>query len=91
LIGNGIIVYSSIPLYRVPAGTPIRPMGWAMLCFLVAVTTLIVVLPLAIADIMRRGFRWLQCLAIVLALAPYPLSEFTLCSAQAVRGFNISD
>jgi len=68
-----------------PAGTPVRPMAWALLVMASAAITFLVGLPCAIMGF--RGGQKLVCtLALFLAFAPLPAAQIFLHLAAKICG-----
>ena len=87
---NAVVAVLSLQFYFVPAGSHIRPMGWAGFCAMVALASIAAVIPKAIIS-MRQSRRYLLPLvAIVLSLLPFPLASGILHHAAALRGFILS-
>ena len=86
LIPNMVVIALSLPLYFVPRGSEIRPMGLAFFSFLVAVASLGII-PLSTYFMWKdRCYLW-PSLAIILALLPLPLSSGMVSLAQHIKGF----
>ena len=90
LIANLLIYIVSRGLFSVPTGASIRPMGWSAVVFLIVVAAFAVVVPVAVAAIVKERPRWPGVLGLLFGLAPFWLAEFLLHYAMSVRGFHLS-
>src|SRR4051794_20375494 len=76
LVATAIPMWSALGLQNVPRGTPIRPMGLAMLVFLCQGAAVVTVAPLAGASL-YAGSRWrLVWVFALLALLTLPAPWF---------------
>lgn len=85
-----LICLFSVQFFFVPAGSHIRPMGWAMFVGLVSVGAFIVVEPVSIISLFREKPRFLGVLGLVLGITPFPFSSLILHLAAMIRGFELS-
>jgi hypothetical protein len=83
---NCAVVPLAIRYYSVPKGMEIRPMGDALLIFMLTVAGLAGI-PLALLALFKH--RWLiwPWFVVVLSVCPYPLFMLIFYHAQHVRGF----
>ncbi len=86
-----LVIAFSCQFFTIKAGTPIRPMGWSMLVFLIALGSLATVLPLGIRGIKKERHRILGAIGCLLALTPLPLAMIMLRCAQKICGFVLED
>lgn len=82
---NLLVVLLSLPLYRIPSGTSIRPMSWAYYCGLISLAAFCLV-PVSLAYMIRRRrfLLWPIC-ALPLGLAPWLISSFMLHHAAHIH------
>lgn len=85
---NVAISLLCIPLYSVPPGAHIRPMGLAVLIHGVALGGL-AALPMALFPIRQRGLcLWMT---VLLSVTPLPLGSAIAQHAARVRGFTFAE
>lgn len=87
---TGMIVKMSLPFYAVPHGASIRPMGWAMAIFGIAVIGVISAIIFGFAAFKRDRRGWILWSGLVLCLAPFPTGMAMLTHAQKLNGFELS-
>jgi hypothetical protein len=85
-----LIFLFSVQFFFVPAGSQIRPMGWALFVGLVSAGVFIVVEPVSIISLFREKPRFLGVLGMVLGITPFPFSSFILHLAARIKGFELS-
>jgi hypothetical protein len=80
LVDNAIVVLWNVQLFFIPAGTGLRPMGWAVALFalaFLAVGAVPLVLPYAVY-ILRNSRNFSGLLLVVLCFTPLPVGAFLL-------------
>ena len=87
-LGNGIVVASEMPLLALAPGTGIRPMGWAVLMFLVAFGTAIVGLPASLISFTSCRKR-VGIVGLLLSLTPLPLASVLLHVIARICGLDL--
>ncbi len=87
---NFFAVLWALPFFWTPHGAQIRPMGWLLLLFFVALATPLVVLPLVLFNLKRlRGRAWPKW-AIGLAFTPIPAFMLVERIARAIIGYGLA-
>jgi len=87
VLGNLLAAFIPVcALLVIPRGSSVRLMVEAALCLLIAVTTIIVVLVLAIISLFRERHRIVAIVAICLALAPWSFSGWVMYRVAEMRG-----
>lgn len=90
LIINGIELYYTAPIFLIPAGTPIRPMGWAYWSFQLSCAALACI-PLALGTSLARSRLPAAWLVVTLALDVPAMAFCALHLAERVSGVILSD
>lgn len=85
-----IVIYISLGFFFIPEGTDIRPMGWAVLLFLLAALNAAIAIPFSIAAFSKSGFPRLSLLSGVYALTPWFTGALILGFAASFRGFTLA-
>ena len=87
---NLVVILSSAPFIFVSRGSCIRPMGWAGLMFLVAMSALLLGLPICtISFIIDKKKMW-SVVGLILALSPLPLAIMLLYVFAFICGFELA-
>ncbi len=87
---NLIVVFSSAPFVFVSRGSHIRPMGWAGLMFLVAMSALLLGLPLCTVSLIVDKKKIWAVIGLILVLSPLPLAVILLNVLAFVCGFELA-
>ena len=85
-----LALVSSLGFFDVPPGSVIRPMGWALLLFMLIGLGFILVLPCAIFAYYRERRLGLAFLAVILSLTPLPLGLLLERFAEYIVGFTLA-
>ena len=88
ILGTGLVVLTSYPVFFLPYGTPLRPMVWSVALVLTAVATFVVGLPCAFFGTTSNK-RLIGWLGVALCLAPAPLGFAMLRIAMALHGLEL--
>jgi hypothetical protein len=86
----GIVVVPGLPLFLLPAGTPVRPMAWAVLSVGMAAITPVLVLP-CVAMGMKGGEKLVCIGATILALTPFHVMRIMLSLAARLIGIDVEE
>jgi len=78
------------PFLCVPAGSSIRPMGWAMYTMLSALVLMLVSLGASIASLRKQKRKTASVVAILLSLAIIVVPSLALQAVAQIKGFNLS-
>jgi hypothetical protein len=89
-VAHVIILLSFLPMLPLPAGTWIRPMGWAMLVFCIALFTFPVGIIMVITDAIN-GKRRLALLGFVLCSIPFVSASLLLEALAMLKGLHIAE
>jgi|GEM_PF-7050148 len=84
------LVMQATPFLSVPAGSWIRPMGWAALTMLAAFLLMIFSLSASIASLRRQHNKPVSVVAILLSLAIIAVPSFALNAIASIKGFHLS-
>jgi hypothetical protein len=82
-----LVFLFSIQFFFVPAGSEIRPMGWAGFMFLIAAVAFVLGLPLGIIATIREKPKFLGIIGIVMSFTASFFSTFLLHFAERLKGF----
>jgi hypothetical protein len=85
-IAHILVLASSIQFFFVPAGSHIRPMGWALMMFIIGAGTFVVAVPIGAIAIRKERPRYLGAIGLVLGLTPFWFSSFLLHFAAWLKG-----
>jgi hypothetical protein len=91
VMAHAIVVAVSVPLFFVPAGERIRPMGLAAFVCLVSFTTFLLVVPVSIVACIKEKPRWLGIIGLIGACTTLPVSMFILRLAARIKGFELEE
>ena len=81
----------ALPFLRTPAGTAIRPMGWAGLMFMSALCLMVLSLVSTIRQFLKRG-NTIQCwLAMLMSFGLVPVPFLSLYAVAWVAGLSFAD
>jgi|SRR5579859_2406091 len=89
-LAHTIIFLISAQFFFVPAGSHIRPMGWAMFVAVVSFVSLLLVEPISIVATIKEKPRFLGIVGLVCGLTPFFFGSFILHFAAWVKGFELS-
>ena len=92
LSSHALVLLVSLPLFLVPAGQPVRAMGWALLVSFIAGVNFVLAVPLGALAIWKDKAVFLGGIALILGLTMTPswFARFLLHFAAAVKGFYLS-
>jgi len=90
VLAHAIVFAISAQFFFVPAGSHIRPMGWAMFVGIVSFVSLLLVEPVSIVATIRERPRFLGILGLIGGITPFFFSSFILHFAVWVKGFELS-
>lgn len=90
LLAHVIVFAVSAQFFFVPAGSHIRPMGWAMFIAIVSFMCFVVVEPVSIIAIVKERPRALGIVGLVGGLTAFFFGSFLLHFAAWVKGFELS-
>jgi hypothetical protein len=82
-----LVFLFSIQFFFIPAGSEIRPMGWAGFMFLIAAFAFVIGLPLGIIAATREKPKFLGIIGIVMSFTASFFSTFLLHFAEHLKGF----
>ena len=86
-----MIFLFSVQFFFVPAGSHIRPMGWAMFVGMVSIGAFFIVECLSIISLVREKSRLIGVLGLILGITPFLFGSFILHFAAWVKGFGLSE
>jgi len=89
VLAHAIIFAISAQFFFVPAGSHIRPMGWAMFVGIVSCVTFLLAVPTSIVASIKERPRWLGIIGLVGAFTSFPLSSYILHLAARIKGFEL--
>lgn len=85
-----VIVFGmSVQFFLVPAGSAIRPMGWAMFVGIVSFWSLLLAEPASIVAIIKEKPRFLGIIGMIGGIMPFFFSSFILHLAARIKGFEL--
>lgn len=84
------LALQTAPFLQVPAGSWIRPMGWAMYTMLSALGLMIFSLSASIASLRTQPSKITSVIAILLSLAIIVVPSVALHAIAQIKGFNLS-
>lgn len=89
VLANLAVIASSYWLFQIEPGTAIRPMGWALMVFIIALCSIVIVPSAAFAARRHRCAPWQFRSSIVLSLTPFIVGHVMLRITAAVVGFSL--
>jgi hypothetical protein len=89
VVAHAIIIVVSLQFFFVPAGSAIRPMGWAAFVGIVSIVTFLLVEPIGIVAIIKERPRLLGVIGLVGGFTSFPLGSFILHLAARIKGFEL--
>jgi len=89
VMAHAVIVAVSAQFFFVPAGSEIRPMGWAGFVFIVSGVSFLLIVPASIVAIIKERPRLLGIIGLIGAFTSFPLSSFILHLAARIKGFEL--
>jgi len=90
-VAHLLVLAFSVQFFLIPTGTDIRPMGWTLLMFFIAIITLVVAVPLAIAAIAKERPRLPGLIGLVLGFTPLCSALLLLRLAVWAKGLHLSE
>jgi hypothetical protein len=90
LVSHILVLVQSAQFFFIPAGTDVRPMGWALMMAVIAIGTFLVVVPTAVVAIVKESPRLVGIVALILGLTPFWLPGLILRIAARTNEFNLS-
>jgi hypothetical protein len=89
VLAHAIVLAISAQFFFVPAGSAVRPMGWAMFVCIVSVVSFLVAEPVGIVAAIKEKPRFLGVVGMIGGITPFFLSSFILHLAAQVKGFSL--
>lgn len=87
---HAAMVCFSLPLFSVPIGSDIRPMGWSMVTFFLAAWAFFFGFLPAFISLVAGRLRILSAVLCIVGLTPIVTSTMLLHFAQKLRGFTLA-
>ena len=84
------LALQATPFFRVPAGSSIRPMGWAAFTMMSAFLLMLCSLGTSIASLRKQKNKTGSVLAIILSLTIVVVPGFALHAVAQIKGFSLS-
>lgn len=89
VLAHAIAFAVSAQFFFVPAGSEIRPMGWAMFVGIVSFLSFLVAEPASIVATIKEKPRFLGIIGMIGGITPFFLSSFILHLAARIKGFEL--
>jgi hypothetical protein len=89
LLAHAIIFAISAQFFFVPAGSAIRPMGWAMFVGIVSLVAFLLAEPISVVATIKERPRFLGIIGMVGGITPFFFSSFILHLAARIKGFEL--
>lgn len=91
IVCNGYLMLDSLGFFFLPFGTPVRPIGWAVLVVYISVFAAIVGVTLAVISFAKKEKPILFGVGLILAFCPYFVSQLLFELAVVMRGLQVAE
>lgn len=89
VLAHAVVVAISWPFFDLPECAEIRPMGWSLAVFLVSFLSLVIIVPIGIAAIIKERARFWGVASLIGGLTPFFTAISILSFAQQTKGLQM--